>query len=204
MIGIVDINTGNLTSIYNALNTIGFNCKIINPDSIDSSFSHLILPGVGNFFETMKFIKKKNYNKPILNFIITGKPILGICLGMQLIATYSEETKKTDGFNLIPGKVITFKNIRVPHVGWNNVVYQKKDFFLFDEIKNNRDFYFVHSYFFIADKQEHILATSKYEKINFASVIYKDNIIGCQFHPEKSQKNGLQFLKNFCSWNGSC
>lgn len=203
MIGIIDINTGNLTSIYNALNSIGFESKIINPDSIKSNYSHIILPGVGNFFETMKFNKKKDYVKSILNFAITGKPILGICLGMQLMGTYSEETKKTDGFNLIPGRTVPFKNVPVPHVGWNNVIYQK-DSFLFNEIKNNGDFYFVHSYFFITDKQEYIIATSEYKKINFASVIRKNNVIGCQFHPEKSQKNGLRFLKNFCSWRGLC
>ncbi|MCJ8320007.1 MAG: imidazole glycerol phosphate synthase subunit HisH [Colwellia sp.] len=205
MIGILNIGVGNVQSVYNAIYENGFDPVFVNsPDEI-KDLSHLILPGVGNFSAVMANLNKLNFVNPIKNFSAENKPMLGICLGMQLLASYSEEGNKTSGLNIIPATVSKIDNtqqLRVPHVGWNEVnCTQKHPIFI--NIKDQRDFYFVHSYHMQCNNRENVIATTHYGTELTCAVAYK-NVVGVQFHPEKSQKNGMQLLENFCNWDGQC
>ena len=143
-IGIIDYELGNLYSIHQAINFLGFSPSFVkNADDI-KNFDSIILPGVGAFNQAMNNIKKLNLNEALIEYSNKGKPLLGICLGMQLLFSYSEEFGTTEGLNLIRGKVIKFKSKIIPHVGWNEIKIENKD------LRNNfhsGDFYFVHSYF---------------------------------------------------------
>ena len=202
MIGIINYDLGNLGSVKNALNKIDEPFLQINNISDFESAKKLILPGVGSFSEGIKNIKIKGFDKLIINNVIgLQKPILGICLGMQLLASKGFEDGKNSGLNLIGGQVNLLKKksgFSLPHIGWNNILITKKNKLLTD-ISEGVDFYFVHSYHFLAEKKDNIVAHTEYsEKIN-AIVSYK-NIYGIQAHPEKSQFYGLKLLKNFCKF----
>lgn len=202
MIGVLDYGMGNIASVINTLEYIGKEVAIISsPDDFDG-ITHLIIPGVGSYKTAMENIHNRGFAEPIKKFAESNLPLLGICLGMQLLSTTGSEPTLCNGLNLIPGHVekISEEQIRVPHVGWNNLKIVDEDHPLFDFCKKNIDYYFVHSYRYIPDINEHIIGTSNYGK-EFASIIGKGNIIGIQFHPEKSQKNGLQLLKNFININ---
>ena len=202
MIGIVDISIGNLTSIKNAIEYLGFDSEISdNPEKLKDS-SHIILPGVGSFRNAMKSIKE-NHIDEALHDIVFGekKPILGICLGMQIMAESGTEDGVTPGLGWIKGRVeklscddISFK---VPHIGWNNFDLLTKSK-LFNGVKIENDFYFVHSYHVVCENEDNIIAQSSYCN-SFVSAFNKDNIYGVQFHPEKSQDVGLKVLENFCT-----
>ncbi len=201
MINILNTKSCNLNSIYSAIHSLGYDVEIISMEDNFHNASRIIIPGVGFFPKVIKNIDNKDVIYKLKDFSTKGNPILGICLGMQLLADYSYEGEVTQGFGLISGKVEQMESNSyyvLPHVGWNNVKLVKKHV-LFNRIKDNSDFYFVHSYQFNATNSENVLATSKYLEI-FNSVVCSNNIIGTQFHPEKSQKNGLKFLDNFCSW----
>lgn len=205
MIAILDTNIGNLRSVHNAINSLGFKNKIITHLDINDDYSHLIIPGVGAFPYAMQQKDSANIKEKINNFASSRRPILGICLGMQLMSDFGEEGKGAKGFGLIAGKVIKIpnqQNLILPHVGWNTVNF-KKEHPIFKGIKNRLDYYFVHSYHFKTDNEEHVLGTSHYGR-DFASIVGKDNLVGFQFHPEKSQKSGLKLLENFCNWDGAC
>ncbi len=200
MIGIINYDLGNLGSVKNALNKIDEPFLQINNIDDFESVKKLILPGVGSFSEGIKNIKRKGFDKLIIDNVINlKKPILGICLGMQLLAFKGFEDGQNNGLNLIGGQVNLLKKksgFSLPHIGWNNILVIKKNK-LMNDIPQGVDFYFVHSYHFLAEKKENILAYTEYsEKIN-AVVSYK-NIYGIQAHPEKSQFYGLKLLKNFC------
>lgn len=197
MIGIIDYGMGNLKSVYNALDYLNVKSKIITTPSEFSGLSHLIIPGVGSFSKAMKNLSEKEFNEPILEFSKSGKQILGICLGMQLLADCGYEPEKTNGLGLIKGEVIKFNGIehRIPHMGWNSINIKKENK-LFEGIKKEADFYFVHSYYFVPENERDILTSTNYG-IEFTSAVSKDNITGFQFHPEKSQKQGLKILENF-------
>ena len=200
MIGIINYDLGNLGSVKNALNKIDEPFFQIDNIADFKSVEKLILPGVGSFSEGIKNIRRKGFDKQIIDNVINlKKPILGICLGMQLLAFKGFEDGKNNGLNLIGGQVNLLKKksgFSLPHIGWNNIFVTKKNK-LMNDIPQDVDFYFVHSYHFLAEKKENILAYTEYsEKIN-AVVSYK-NIYGIQAHPEKSQFYGLKLLKNFC------
>lgn len=197
MIGIIDYGMGNLKSVYNALDFLNAKSKLIKTPSEISDVSKLIIPGVGSFSKAMQNLNDKGFTEPIREFAKSGKPVLGICLGMQLMADFGYEPEKTQGLGLIGGEVIKFENIekRIPHMGWNSISI-KKESRLFDGIKRDADFYFVHSYYFVPEIESDILTLSDYG-IEFTSAVSKDNITGFQFHPEKSQKQGLKILENF-------
>tara|TARA_Y100000591_G_C21702664_1_gene629104 strand:- start:141 stop:758 length:618 start_codon:yes stop_codon:yes gene_type:complete len=205
MIAIIDHNYINLKSISNSLNFLNFNYRIIKAENLTDEYSHAIIPGVGNFSNAMQGLRGNNGDKKIIEFAKNKKPIMGICLGMQLLATLGDEDGPTEGLNLIPGNV---KKINIndkqflPHIGWNSVKFTK-DHPVLDGIKNEMDFYFVHSYSFYLNDEENSLGKTIYnESLN--SIVAKENIIGFQFHPEKSQKYGLKLLNNFCEWNTKC
>ena len=205
MIAVIDNSYSNLKSISNALSFLNFSYQIIKAENLTEKYSHTIIPGVGNFSNTMQHLIKNGGKKKIIQFSKTKKPILGICLGMQILATLGDESGPTDGLNLIPGKVKkinTSQNQFLPHIGWNSVKILKNHPIL-EGVKNEMDFYFVHSYKFCLENKNHSIGQSLYTEI-FNSIVAKDNIIGCQFHPEKSQKYGLKILKNFCNWKNEC
>jgi glutamine amidotransferase len=197
MIGILDYGMGNLRSVANAFINQGGNPTLVRSKAEMDKLTHLVIPGVGAFKQAKDNLEKFNLVEPIIDFVKTGKPVLGICLGMQLLASVGYEVEKTFGLNVIPGEVIKFENIpyRIPHVGWN-AISLRNEHYLFEGIKKGVDFYFVHSYYFKPCDYTSILATCFYGH-DFAAVIHKKNVIGIQFHPEKSQKNGLKIISNF-------
>ncbi len=205
MIAIIDNNYSNLKSISNALGFLNFSYEIIKAEDLTDKYSHTIIPGVGNFSKAMKDLKKNKGDKKIIQFSNTKKPIMGICLGMQLLASSGDESGPVNGLNLIPGfikKISIDKNHFLPHIGWNSVKFLK-DHIVLDGIKDEIDFYFVHSYSFNLENEDFALGKTFYYE-NFNSIVTKGNIIGFQFHPEKSQKYGLRILKNFCNWKTAC
>ena len=209
-IAIIDYGSGNLRSVAKALEVadkkLNKNSRIVitsQPDIIKKS-SKIILPGQGSFKDCYLGIKKiKGLEEVLNNFVlIKKKPIFGICVGMQLFAKTGYESEKTKGFGWINGEVKKINNInrklKLPHMGWNQI-YFKKDFLLFSGIKNKSHMYFVHSYEFLTKEKDCIIATTEYGNSIVVAVI-KNNIFGTQFHPEKSQKNGLKLLENFLKW----
>ena len=203
-VGIINIGLGNIGSLNAALESLGYDPTLISKPSDLIGVTHLILPGVGSFNTAIERLKMNELLDEIKNFSSKGCPVLGICLGMQLLAGSGCEGGEIEGLGLIPGKVIPIDapDVRLPHVGWNNVT-KILDHKLLANIRNDVDFYFVHGYYFLAETKSNILGTSNYG-IEFPSVIARDNVIGVQFHPEKSQDNGLRLLDNFCSWDGTC
>ena len=198
LILILDYGSGNVKSVLNICKYLDENTLISNDVENIKKCSHIILPGVGSFKSSMDKVKKNLPLKEIINQIINKqKPILGICVGMQLLANIGYEFGECSGLGLIDGSVkkLETDEYPLPNIGWNNVVVEK-DSTLFKKLEKNNSFYFVHSFAFIPKNEDNIIATSLYEK-KFVCAIQKENIFGVQFHPEKSQKSGIQLLKNF-------
>ena len=194
MIVIIDYGLGNLGSVKNALDKLGVDSMVSKSVKDIEKATGLVLPGVGSATEGMKNLRKSGLNKVILKQIKLKKPILGICLGMQLLFFLSEEGN-TECLNVIEGKVKKFNNkLKVPQIGWNQVKQKPSKLFL--GIKDKSYFYFVHSYYCQASEEKIIIGSTEYG-INFTSAIEDKNIFGVQFHPEKSGENGLKLLKNF-------
>lgn len=199
---IIDYEMGNVKSIENAVAHVGdFNVVISADSEVILASDIIILPGVGAFPDAMKKLSDKGLI-PILDRAVKElkKPTIGICLGMQLLFDSSEEKEVTKGLGWIPGKVSYMHpegNLRVPHIGWNSLVLQPNDV-IFNYLQTDKDFYFVHSLHVTCDDQ-YILAKFDYGGLMTAAVI-KDNVVGMQFHPEKSQKNGLLALSSFFKW----
>jgi len=209
-IAIIDYGSGNLRSAAKALEaaneSVNANSKIVitsDPEVIKKS-NKIILPGQGSFRDCYLGIKKINGLVDTLNdfVLVQKKPIFGICVGMQLFAKTGYESEETKGFGWIDGVVKKINNInktlKLPHMGWNQIEF-KKDFLLFSGIENKSHMYFVHSYEFLTKQKDCIVATTNYGNSIIVAVA-KDNIFGTQFHPEKSQKNGLKLLENFLKW----
>lgn len=202
---IVDYGVGNLFSINEACKYLGYSTILSsNPDVILSA-SNLILPGVGAFEIAINRLKSLNLIDVLKQYVLTGKPLMGVCLGMQLLFDESEEFGSHEGLGLIKGKILKFpeffneKKVVIPHIGWNNI--NKKDL-SWDEtpLKNtleNSLMYFVHSYYALPSYESNILTESTYSEFKFCSSVNKDNIYGFQFHPEKSGKEGLEVYKFF-------
>ncbi|MDI3534718.1 MAG: imidazole glycerol-phosphate synthase subunit HisH [Thermosediminibacterales bacterium] len=196
MIAIIDYGVGNLRSVEKAFEKVGVEAKITTSPEMINKACGLVLPGVGAFGDAMQNLHKSGLVPTLLKNIEDGKPLLGICLGLQLLFSYSEEGGLFEGLNVIPGRVIRFKgNVKVPQVGWNQIK-KKKDSLLLKGIEDGENFYFVHSYYVVPDEKECILATTEYS-VEFPSVVGKGLIFGIQFHPEKSSDKGLRILKNF-------
>src|SRR3989344_3061510 len=199
MIGIVNYGVGNLQSMKNSLDFLNIpNAIVDNPKEIQK-FDKIILPGVGAFGAAMEKLNNSGFADEIKNFAGQNKPILGICLGMQLLFEESCEHGRHKGLGLIKGKVLSFsekvKDLPLPQIGWNNITKENASPLL-ENIENNSSFYFVHSFYCEPEEKDIVAASSDYG-IKFASIIHKKNIFSCQFHPEKSQTAGLQILKNF-------
>lgn len=204
MIGILDIGMGNLRSVQNAVHQNGFDPVVVNAAAEFDDLTHLILPGVGNFSAAMPEIETRALRQPILDFAASGRPLLGTCLGMQLLMGGGEEGGIHAGLGLIPGRVarLTGEGLRVPHVGWN-VLNIARPHPIFEGIKKGRDFYFVHSYAAVCEVENDLLGSTEYGG-PVTAVVGRSNVVGIQFHPEKSQVNGLRMIENFCRWDGQC
>ena len=201
MIAIIDYGMGNLRSVSKAFEAVGHDAVVTRDPIVIKNASHVVLPGVGAFGDCMANLEQFNLIEPIRSTIQSGKPFLGICLGLQLLFTESEEFGVHKGLNLICGKVRKFvldPELKVPHMGWNQVQVQRSCP-LFDEIPNGSDWYFVHSYF-VEPADSAVVATTTTYGVSFVSTVWKDNVVACQFHPEKSQSVGLRLLKNFGAW----
>ena len=192
---------GNLWSILSALEYLGVDAVLVNQATKIINLDHIILPGVGSFRLAMNIIRRKNFDSAIKEAVlIRGSKILGICLGMQLLGSSSTEDGETSGLGLIPNKVEKFSksevgNRKIPHVGFNSISIDKESSF-FSDLSNNSDFYFVHSYRMLSEKLNSGIAICTYG-IEFLAAFKYNNIYGTQFHPEKSQTNGLVILRNF-------
>jgi len=201
MIAIIDYGMGNLRSVSKAFEAVGHQAIVTRKPSSIQNASHVVLPGVGAFGDCMAHLDQYGLIEPIKAAIQSGKPFLGICLGFQLLFTESEEFGRHEGLNILPGKVRAFSKdriLKVPHMGWNQVKVQRSCP-LFEKIADGADWYFVHS-FFVDPQDKQITATTTTYGMPFTSSIWKDNVVACQFHPEKSQAVGLQFMKNFGAW----
>lgn len=202
-IGIVDIGLSNLGSIERSLSEICDRVTVVrNPEQL-RGLDRLVLPGVGAFSVAMGRLRESGLADPISSFIRDLKrPTLGICLGMQLLADLGEEHGLNHGLGLIPGRVRKFdpqSNVRIPHVGWNSVDVRIETP-LFAGIPPGQDFYFVHSYVFDLASNEY-LAASATNGQTFVAAIQRSNLVGVQFHPEKSSRVGRKLLENFCRWD---
>lgn len=208
MIAIVDYQAGNLTSVSRALRFLHLDCQITSDDEVLRRASHIIFPGVGAAGEAMANLKQTGLDRMIVELARSGKPMLGICLGTQIIFDYSEENE-TPCLGIIPGKVKRFsddmahaeRRLKIPHMGWNSVAF-RSNHPVFRGIPEEAEFYFVHSFFPLPKREENILGQTEYG-IEFASAVGADNVVAVQFHPEKSGKPGLALLENFCNWRGT-
>ena len=200
MIGIVDYKMGNLASVINAFAKVGAEATLESDPSRLGRYDKLILPGVGAYSDAMAHLKANGMDKAVKAFAASGKPLFGICLGMQLLFESSEEFGHTEGLGLIPGKVVPFDesrfdhHLKVPHMGWNEL-FQQKETPLFEGLAKDFYLYFVHSFHAVCDDAYAIGKT--HYGYEFVSAVQNGNIYGIQPHPEKSHENGLKIIENF-------
>lgn len=207
-ISIIDYGVGNIMSVISAFQKVGCDVKIVSTPEEIAQAQSLVLPGVGAFGEGMKNLEKRNLIPAIKQHISKGKPLLGICLGAQLLMTESEEFGKHQGLDIIKGKVVGFRNpqeanipgYRVPHIMWNQISHPKGKTWnesILSEIHNTFKAYFIHSFYIVPEEKDVILAKANYGNQEFCAAFKKGNVYGCQFHPEKSGEGGLQIIGAF-------
>jgi glutamine amidotransferase len=205
MIGIVDYGMGNLGSVANALAHLGVDADVLDRPERLRGHDHLIVPGVGSFRTAMRSLDTLGWSDALRREAARGIPVLGICLGMQLIFDVGEEHGTTAGLGLIPGRVVPLTPVapcRVPHVGWNGLSYSRRHP-IFRGVKQHVDFYFVHSFKCVPTLEDTVLARCDYGG-EFVAAVGQRNVVGVQFHPEKSQDAGLKLLEQFTEWDGAC
>lgn len=203
MVGIVNLGRGNIGSVKNAVEFLGWSTTVFDAPSGMDGCERVILPGVGSFYKTKTEMNRSGFDEALKHFVSRGGRILGICLGMQLLASLGTEHGEIEGLGLIPGRVTRMRvpeGMHLPHVGWNGVE-ATCDHPLFRGVKKGVDFYFTHSYAFEVDDEAHAVGKTEFG-IEFTSVVCSGRVWGVQFHPEKSQKNGLRILKNFLEEEG--
>jgi glutamine amidotransferase len=203
MITIIDYGMGNLRSVQKGFERLGFNARVTAyPGDVERA-GKLVLPGVGAFRDCMDNLRSGGFVEPIKRHIEDGRPFLGICLGLQLLFTESEEFGRHQGLGIIPGRVVRFpsemrqggEELKVPHMGWNQITVCREAP-IFKGVADGSSVYFVHSYY-VVPEDEGVVATVTDYGISFCSSIWRDNVMATQFHPEKSQQVGLAMLKNF-------
>lgn len=199
MIAVVDYGMGNLRSVSKALDAIGAANEVTDAPGRIAAADRLILPGVGAFGECVRGLRARGLEPAVRAFVATGRPFLGICVGMQILAETSEESPEERGLGIVKGSVPRFRpGPKIPHMGWNDVRVVAEDEPLFRGIPQGAYFYFVHSYFVRPDGEDAACATATCEYgETFAAALRKGNVAATQFHPEKSQKHGLKLLENF-------
>ena len=200
MIAIVDYGVGNLFSLRSSFKAIGADAVFTSDEKIINSADKILLPGVGAFEDAAKKLRDTGLGEVVVSQVKAGKPLLGICLGMQLLFERSFEFGCHEGLGLIPGDIVPFEgkidpSLKIPEIGWNQLTLNKPSP-LYKDFSGGEFVYFVHSYYAECDKN-YVSAFSDYDIVFPASVEY-ENVFGCQFHPEKSGKTGLKILKNFC------
>ncbi|MEK6727022.1 MAG: imidazole glycerol phosphate synthase subunit HisH [Deltaproteobacteria bacterium] len=204
MIAIIDYGMGNLRSVQKGFEKVGHNAVVTSDKATIMDASHIVLPGVGAFPDCMRNLEEKGLLDIVPKVINSGRFFLGICLGLQLLFTESEEFGIHKGLDIIKGRVVRFNvgayghtplHLKVPHMGWNTVAVKKRPSAL-EGTEEGSYFYFVHSYY-VVPEDENVVATTTGYGVEFASSICKDNLFATQFHPEKSQEKGLRILKNF-------
>ncbi len=206
MIAIVDYGMGNLRSVHKALERVGVQARVTQDPKAIEKADGLVLPGVGAFPKAMENLESLELTDPIIRFIHSGRPFLGICLGLQLLFSEGEEFGIHKGLGIYAGRVVRFPfsqpgaafskdSLKVPHMGWNSVQI-KKNFPALEGVAEGTHFYFVHSYYPVPEDREIIATTTDYGG-EFVSSVGRGNLFACQFHPEKSQSAGLKILKNF-------
>lgn len=197
-VAILDYGVGNLASITNALRAVGADPFLCTSAKEAKAADHLLLPGVGSFPEGMVNLRRSGLDEVVVQHAQAGRPILGICLGMQILAAFGEEFELMEGLGLVPGRIRRLApgtpGLRLPHIGWNDVVFSGGR--LATGLGATAAFYFVHSYGYDNADASYVTGICDYGT-PVVSVIEKDNVVGTQFHPEKSQRTGLTILKNF-------
>ena len=205
-VAVIDYGVGNLYSVTKALEKIGADVFATNNPAEILAAAKIILPGVGAFKNGMQKLRERGLVDPIATFAATGKPILGICLGAQMLLDSSSEFGEEEGLGIIKGKVTSvnetkIENVRIPHIGWNSIELNAESEGItqqiFSGINNASMFYFVHSYEMKPIDPRNLAATCTYENLSITAAVSRNNIIGVQFHPEKSGNEGLKFLENF-------
>ncbi len=201
---IVDYKAGNLTSVKLALERIGYQAIITDDPETIIKAKRIIFPGVGSAKSAMKNLTENGISSAIKDVVNKGVPFLGICLGAQIILGFSEEDGGTETLGLISGRTKKFmpksSDYKIPHMGWNSVLFAKEHPILTD-IENGSEFYFVHSFYPVPDDSSLIIGRTDYAEVLFPAIIGKENVMACQFHPEKSGRIGLKLIENFCKWN---
>ena len=208
MIAIIDYGMGNLRSVQKGFEKLGFDAEITSDPRFLLEADKVVLPGVGAFPDCIHNLEQAGFVEPLLRVIHEGRPFLGICLGLQLLFTESEEFGLHRGLDVIPGRVDRFpegmeedgEELKVPHMGWNQLSFRHRPP-AFAGLGEGSNFYFVHS-FYVKPDDESVVATTTTYGMEFCSSIWKDNIVATQFHPEKSQEKGLKILKNFGEMKG--
>jgi len=201
MVFIADYGAGNLRSVHKAFEYLGIEAVVSDKASEMSRYEKVLIPGVGAFGPAMEALNRQGFGEALKEHIDKGRSVLGICLGMQLFLSESEEMGAHEGLDILPGKVLRFTSNtdKIPQIGWNSVDYCK-DSVLFRNIPDQSYFYFVHTYYCVPDEPESVAATTFFAGKNFCSAIEKNGIFAVQFHPEKSSEAGLQVLKNFAEF----
>lgn len=196
---IVDYGMGNLRSVQNAFAHLRIDSEVASDPAVIAPSKHILLPGVGSFARAMRTIREKGIDQALYQAVDKGAMVLGICLGMQLLATTGEEDGETQGLGLIPGRVTRIEpgpGLKVPHIGFNTLRSQPNHGGLFLQLEQGREFYFLHSYHLIPEHSGFVIGTCDYGG-EVVCAVRRDRIAGVQFHPEKSQGNGLRLLRNF-------
>jgi glutamine amidotransferase len=202
-ITIIDYGMGNLRSVQKGFEKVGFDARVTDDPVVAAQADRLVLPGVGAFQDCMDNLREGGFIEPILQHVASGKPFLGICLGLQLLFSESEEFGLHRGLNVVPGRVRRFpadlrtddETLKVPHMGWNQIDLQRPSP-LFEGLSGGESVYFVHSYYVDPVDPAVVASTTDYG-LTFCSSIWRDNVMATQFHPEKSQQVGLRILENF-------
>lgn len=203
MIAIVDYGAGNLQSVKKALDFIGAKPIITGNAAEIASASHVILPGVGSFGDAMHCMEKSGLVEAVRGAALSGRPFLGICLGMHLLFSGSEESPGVAGLGVLPGKIVKIPDSpgqKVPHMGWNSLHLTQTEG-IFRGVPEDSYVYFVHSYYLQAERPEDVAATTEYA-VNIHAAVQRGNLCATQFHPEKSSDVGLQLLRNFVAMKG--
>ncbi|MCF6311466.1 MAG: imidazole glycerol phosphate synthase subunit HisH [Verrucomicrobiales bacterium] len=197
--GIIDYGAGNLLSVHNALKSQNIDARIVSTPEHFAGLDRLIFPGVGAFGDSLRHIDEQNLRAPLLQWLQDDKPFLGICIGYQVLFEGSEEAPGVNGLGFLKGQVVHFqskKDLKIPHMGWNQVSFKDPSDPLWKGIPEDAYFYYVHSYY-PAPADQNLISASTHYSTDFAAGIRKGNICAVQFHPERSQELGLRFLRNF-------
>jgi imidazole glycerol-phosphate synthase subunit HisH len=199
-IGMIDYGSGNLRSVSNALQTVGAEVRRISGGPLPTDLDALVLPGVGSFGDSARHLQERNLFEPIRDWLADGRKFLGICLGYQLLFQASEESPGVEGLGFLEGNVRRFKTagIKVPQIGWNRLKWTRPAHERFPDLPKDPFVYFVHSYYPAPQEGSIVAATTTYGE-EFAAAVVTDNLLATQFHPEKSQENGLAILRQFVS-----